>query len=240
MESANHVGVRSWSQDEPAATPAGIDTPGSGPEIAPLVCIVDDEEPVRRSLARLLRSADLPTRTFSSAAEFLDTPPHPGPCCLILDVKMPGGGGFEVHEALRATTLQVVFLTGHGDVAMCRRALKAGAADFLTKPVDDEILLEAVSSSLKRSRLAVAAKAEQLAACARLARLTPRESAVMDRVIAGMLNKQIAADLGIAEKTIKVHRGRMMRKTGTISVPDLVRLDLASRSAAGVVRSVLA
>lgn len=196
---------------------------------APLVCIVDDEESVRRSLAHLFRSADLAARSFGSAAEFLAARPHPGPCCLVLAMKMPGSSGFEILEALGATPLKVVFLTGHGDVAMCRRALKAGAADFLTKPVDDDVLLEAVSSALDRSRQAVTAQAQVAAARVRLVRLTSRESEVMDRVVAGMLNKQVAADLGIAEKTIKVHRGRMMHKTGTVSVPDLVRLVLAAR-----------
>lgn len=193
-----------------------------------LVCVIDDEDAVRQSLCRLLRSARFPVRAFASAADYLAQERHPGPCCLILDVRMPGLDGFGLQETLTGRAAQIVFLTGHGDVPMCARAMKAGAVDFLTKPVDDEILLEAVSRALARSSGILGDIVARATARAKLARLTPRETAVMHRVIAGMLNKQIAAELGSAEKTIKVHRGRMMRKTGVASVPDLFRLALAA------------
>ena len=192
------------------------------------VAVVDDDESVRQSLGRLVRSAGFAARTFASARDFLVANPHPGPCCLILDVNMPDIDGFGLQQELAGRTEQIVFLTGHGDVPMCARAMKSGAVDFLGKPVDDDVLIDAVSRALERSAALVSAFSDMQAARARLAKLTPRERAVFTRVIAGMLNKQIAADLGIAEKTIKIHRGRMMRKTGALSVPDLVRLAIAA------------
>jgi FixJ family two-component response regulator len=193
-----------------------------------LVCVVDDETGVRQSLWRLFRSAGQPVVTFSSADEFLAQEPHPGPCCLVLDVRMSGMDGFELQQRIHERSEQIVFLSGHGDVPMCARAFKSGAVDFLSKPVDDEILLAAVARALDRSHAILEARALRVAALARLSRMTPREAAVMERVVAGMLNKQIAADLGIAEKTIKVHRGRMMRKAGVVCVPDLVKLAIAA------------
>jgi FixJ family two-component response regulator len=196
--------------------------------VGALVCVVDDEETVRRSLSRLLRSAGHTARTFASARDFLDSEPHPGPCCLILDVNMPELDGFDLQVELAGRTEQIVFLTGYGDVPMCARAMKSGAVDFLSKPVGDVVLLDAVSRALDRSAAMGSAVAGRKVAQSRLSRLTPRERAVFDRVVTGLMNKQIAADLGIAEKTIKVHRGRMMRKTGVLSVPDLVRLAIAA------------
>lgn len=143
---------------------------------------------MRQSLCRLLRSARFPARAFASAADYLEQPPHSGPCCLVLDVNMPGTDGFALQETLRGRTEAVLFLTGHGDVPMCARGVKAGAVDFLTKPVDDEVLLDAVLRALDCSRATVAALDRQAAARARLARLTPRETAVMQRVVRGMLN----------------------------------------------------
>lgn len=189
-----------------------------------LVCVVDDDGAIRRCFERLFRSVRLPVETFASAGEYLARKTHPGPVCLVLDVNMPGLDGFDLQNALAGHAEQIVFLTGHGDVPMCARAMKAGAVDFLTKPVDDEILLFAVSQALDRARGICAKNAERSAARALLKSLTPRESEVMHCVIAGMLNKQTAAELGIAEKTVKIHRGRMMKKTGSISVPDLMRL----------------
>jgi len=209
-----------------SAHPSQVQRPPVRPEGEPLVCVVDDEETVRQSLGRLLRSAGLPVRSFASAADFLSAGAHPGPCCVVLDMNMSGMGGLDLQRELAGRTERVVFLTGYGDVPMCARAMKAGAVDFLTKPVDEEILLESVSRALELSAGAIAAMSDRSAACGKLKCLTPRERAVMERVVAGMLNKQIAADLGIAEKTIKVHRGRMMRKAGVVSVPELVRLVL--------------
>jgi two-component system response regulator FixJ len=189
-----------------------------------LVCVVDDDESVRCCFERLFRSARLPVETFATAGDYLERKTHPGPVCLVLDVRMPGLDGFDLQKALAGHCEQIIFLTGHGDVPMCAKAMKAGAVDFLTKPVDEEILLSAVSRALGRAREFRAAHANRNAARTIMASLTPREFQVMDCVIAGMLNKQIAAQLGIAEKTVKIHRGRMMRKTRCISVPDLVRL----------------
>jgi two-component system, LuxR family, response regulator FixJ len=189
-----------------------------------LVCVVDDDESVRCCFERLFRSVRLPVETFATAGDYLDRRTHPGPVCLVLDVRMPGLDGFGLQKALAGHSEQIIFLTGHGDVPMCAKAMKAGAVDFLTKPVDEEILLSAVSRALVRAREFRATQASHNAARTTLNSLTRRESEVMDCVIAGMLNKQIAARLGIAEKTVKIHRGRMMRKSGCISVPDLVRL----------------
>lgn len=193
-----------------------------------LVCIVDDDESIRHSLARLFRSARLPAETFASGKALLDRAAHDGPSCLVLDVQMPGLDGLELQQALADRAAQIVFLTGHGDVPMCAEAMKAGAVDFLTKPVDDDELLAAVARGLARSGEVRKAKAERAAARARLDTLTPREFEVMQRVIAGLLNKQIADDLGTAEKTIKIHRGRVMEKMGVTSVAELVRVAQAA------------
>lgn len=193
-----------------------------------LICIVDDDESIRRSLSRLFRSAHLPCEAFSSAAAFLDRTLHDGPCCVVLDVCMPGLDGLELQHTLLHHEAQIVFLTGHGDVPMCADAMKAGAVDFLIKPVDDERLLDAVGRALARSAEIHRARAQRGAARALLDTLTPREFEVMQRVIAGLLNKQIADELGAAEKTIKIHRGRVMAKMGVTSVADLVRLAQAA------------
>src|SRR4029434_3043177 len=155
---------------------------------------------------------------------FLDHEKHDGPSCLVLDVQMPDLDGLELQEAIVHRETQIVFLTGHGDVPTCARAMKAGAVDFLTKPVDDEEVLGAVSRALDRSAEVRKAGATRAAARARLNALTPREFEVMQRVIAGFLNKQIADELGTAEKTIKIHRGRVMEKMRVISVAELVRV----------------
>lgn len=189
-----------------------------------LVCVVDDDESLRRSLARLFRSARLAVETFGSGNAFLDRAPHGGPCCLVLDLLMPGLDGLELQQAIADREAQIVFLSGHGDIPACAGAMKAGAIDFLTKPVDDEDLLAAVVRGLARSAQAREAGAGRLAARACVGTLTPREFEVMQRVIAGRLNKQIADELGAAEKTIKVHRARVMEKMRVTSVADLVRV----------------
>ena len=194
----------------------------------PLVCVVDDENSVRQSLERLLRSVGYATQSFASARDYLAAEPHAGPCCLILDMHMPDVDGFGLQHELEGRTEQIVFLTGYGDVPMCARAMKSGAIDFLSKPVDAEVMLEAVARALERSSKLVNAGDSRARARKKLASLTARERAVFERVVTGMLNKQIAADLGIAEKTVKVHRGRMMRKAGVVSVPDLVRLAIVA------------
>lgn len=189
-----------------------------------VVFIVDDDESIRRSLLRLFRSAHIQAESFSSARAYLDRPSHDGPSCLVLDVQMPGIDGLELQQALAVRKPQIVFITGHGDVPMCAEAMKAGAVDFLVKPVDDEDLLQAVNRAFARSLEQRRTGADHAAARSRLEALTPREFEVMQRVIAGLLNKQIADDLGAAEKTIKIHRGRVMEKMGVTSVPDLVRV----------------
>jgi two-component system response regulator FixJ len=193
-----------------------------------LVCVVDDDASFRRSLARLLKSADLSAQTFASATDYLAHPEFAGPCCLVLDVCMPGLDGLALQKTLAHRSAQIVFLTGHGDIPMCARAMQAGAVDFLTKPVDAAHLLAAVRLGLARSAAARAALAERERARARLGTLTPREFEVMQRVLTGALNKQIAGELGAAEKTIKIHRGRVMQKLGVGSVAGLVRLAQAA------------
>jgi two-component system response regulator FixJ len=189
-----------------------------------LVFIVDDEESIRRSLLRLFRAVHVTAEAFDSSRAYLDRPVHDGPFCLVLDVRMPDIDGLELQQALAARKAQIVFITGHGDVPTCAEAMKAGAVDFLTKPVDEEDLLKAVARALARSVELLRIGVEHGAARKRLEALTPREFEVMQRVIAGMLNKQIADELGAAEKTIKIHRGRVMEKMGVISVADLVRV----------------
>ncbi|HEY3901714.1 MAG TPA: response regulator [Chthoniobacter sp.] len=189
-----------------------------------LVCVIDDDDSVRRSLTRLFRSVRVAVDAFDSAEDYLRRVAHDGPVCLVLDVQMPGLGGLELQQALADRAAQIVFLTGRGDVPMCVSAMKAGAVDFLTKPVDDEKLLAAVERALNRSQETRKVSAERSAARARLDTLTPREFEVMKGVVAGLLNKQIAAELGAAEKTVKIHRGRVMEKMCVHSVADLVRV----------------
>ncbi len=189
-----------------------------------LVCVVDDDEAIRGSLSRLFRSVGLAAETFASARAYLNRASHDGPSCLVLDVKMPEVGGLELQQILAYRKVPIVFLTGNGDVPTCAEAMKAGAVDFLTKPVDETVLTEAVVRALERSVQERARAAERAATLARFDTLTPREFEVMQRVIAGLLNKQIAAELGTAEKTVKIHRGRVMEKMGIASVADLVRL----------------
>jgi len=188
-----------------------------------LVYIVDDDESVRRSLARLFRSAQVPVETFDSARAFLNRAPHEGPSCLVLVLQMPEIDGTALQHTLATSAVQIVFLTGHGDVSTCAGAMKAGAVDFLTKPADESELLAAVSRALARSMEIRTAAAERAAVLALLDTLTPREFEVLLGVIAGRLNKQIAEALGAAEKTIKIHRGRVMEKMRVASVAELVR-----------------
>jgi FixJ family two-component response regulator len=191
-----------------------------------VVYVVEDDEGVRRALARLLRSVGLSVETFASAKAFLEYPRPDRPACLVLDVRLPGPSGLELQTALgRAqSTLPIIFITGHGTVPMSVRAMKAGAVDFLQKPFDDHELLETVQRALGRSRHARTEHSERATLQNRFHALTPREQEVLSLVVTGMLNKQIAARLGAAEKTIKVHRGRVMKKMAAESVADLVRM----------------
>ena len=187
--------------------------------------MVDDDQSVRRGLRRLFKSAGYAAEMFASAEDYLAREPFPGPICLVLDVRMPGLNGLALQEALeeRGGCEQIVFITGHSDVAACRQAMKNGAIDFLLKPFDDDELVEAVQRALVRSGESLRARAERRQARSLVDKLTPREFEVLRFVIIGLLNKQIAAELDTAEKTIKVHRGRVMQKLAITSVPDLVR-----------------
>ena len=192
-----------------------------------ILYIVDDDPEVRRALARLLRSAGYTTRSFGSASEFLVSgEARFSAGCIILDLAMPGLNGLELQEYLSASECHrpIIFLTGNGDISKSVRAMKAGAVNFLTKPVDDRELLDAVEEALRVDAAERALWISRHSASERLGTLTPRERQVFEQVVAGRLNKQIAAELGIVEKTIKVHRARMMRKMNAASLVELVHL----------------
>jgi len=193
---------------------------------SPLVFVVDDDPSVRRSVTRLLESSGYAVEAFASAREFLARAPHPGPCCLVLDVRMPGLTGLELQERLVAggRHMSIVFVTGHVDVPQSVKAMKVGAVDLLTKPVDAEDLLAAVQRCVAKSTRDVSTAARVTDVQRRVKTLTAREMEVFALVVTGMLNKQIASALGISEKTIKVHRARVMDKMRARSVAELVRL----------------
>jgi FixJ family two-component response regulator len=203
---------------------------------APLVFLVDDDASVRKSLARLVKTAGYEAELFASVRDFLARAPYDGPCCLVLDVRMPGLTGLDLQEALRVAgqRLSIVFITGHRDIPVSVKAMKAGAVDFLTKPVDAETLLEAIRQAVARTLTDRRRQARVKEIRSRIATLTPREAAVFALVVTGMLNKQIGPQLGIAEKTVKVHRARVMEKMQAGSLAELVRLaDEGSVIAAG-------
>lgn len=191
-----------------------------------MVFVIDDDSSVRKSLKRLLGSADYDTEVFASASDFLTRDPHPGSSCVIVDVKMPGLNGIEFQETLiqRRREEQLVFLTGHGNIPMCARAMKAGAVDFLPKPFKPHELLKCVERALDRSSEQRRQAGARNEARRLLDLLTPREFEVMQLVIAGLSNKQVGGELGMAEKTVKVHRGRVTQKLGVTSVPALIGL----------------
>jgi FixJ family two-component response regulator len=195
-------------------------------EPEPTVLVVDDDDSFRRGLDRLLRSVGLGVETFASAQEFMRRPPPEGPACLVLDMRMPGMSGLELQQALVGAgfRLPVIFLTGHATVPMSVRALKTGAIDFLQKPVEDQLLLDAIHQALEWHRQARAQEVGymRLRRCANT--LTAREREVFGLVVTGLTNKEIAADMGTSEKTVKIHRGRVMRKMHAPSLPHLVRM----------------
>jgi FixJ family two-component response regulator len=191
-----------------------------------LIFVIDDDPSIRKGLARLLRLANYETEVFESAFDFLARPRHPGPCCVIVDVRMPGLNGLKFQETLvqRRREEQLIFITGHGDIPMCARAMKAGAVDFLSKPFKPRELLKCVERALARSiEQRERAQRKNDARCL-LDGLTPREFEVMELLTTGLLNKQVGAELGIAEKTVKVHRGRVTQKLQVTSVAELVQL----------------
>jgi len=193
---------------------------------APTVFIVDDDPSVLKALARLLRSAGLNATTFASPQEFLDNHDQNVPGCLVLDVAMPHINGLELQRALAAqgSELPVIFLTGHGDIPMSVRAIKQGAVDFFTKPVNDNDLIAAIHDAIEKDRIARQAQAKLSELQQRLAMLTPREREVLSHVVSGKLNRQIAAELGTVEKTIKVHRANLKKKLNVQSLAELVKL----------------
>ena len=195
------------------------------------VSVVDDDALVLRSLDRLLRSAGFTVRTYPSPQAFLAQGEHAAPGCVVLDLSLPGLSGLELQQALAASPdpRPVVFISGRGDVPSSVAAMKAGAVDFLVKPFDEQSLLAAVRAAIAKDRSARAAREELAHIASRLAALTPREQEVLAGVVEGKLNKQIAAELGTAEKTVKVHRARMMRKMGVDSLASLVRAWTAIR-----------
>jgi FixJ family two-component response regulator len=191
------------------------------------VSIVDDDASIRRALTRLIKSAGYEVQAFASAREFLDSEwRSQGPACLVLDVRMPGLSGLDLQGELQAVnaTLPIVFITGHGDIPMSVRAMKGGAVDFLPKPVKDKDLLRAIEQALARAARERTERAGLEEIQSRVQTLTPREREVLEHMVSGQLNKQIAFDLGTVEKTIKVHRARVMQKMGVDSVAKLVRL----------------
>jgi FixJ family two-component response regulator len=191
-----------------------------------LVFVVDDDRSMRVAVERLLRSSGLEVESFASARAFLEREPADVACCLVLDVRMPELTGLDLQQALRQSNadIPIVFITGHGDVPTSVRAMKSGAEDFLQKPFKDQELLDAVHRALEGDRQARAGRAELAELGERFDSLTPREREVLELVVKGLLNKQIAFELGAAEKTIKIHRGRVMRKMRADSLADLVRM----------------
>ena len=195
-------------------------------ETAPIVYVVDDEPAVSISLKRLLRSVGLEARTYASAQEFLRSERPDAPGCLILDVRLPGLSGLDLQQELTAEKidLPVIFITGHGDIPMSVRAMKAGAVEFLTKPFREQDLLEAIQRGIEQNRVTRMHNSEMRILQRRYASLTPREREVFPRVTSGLLNKQIAAQLGASEKTIKVHRGQVMQKMKAESLAHLIQM----------------
>ncbi|HSE03882.1 MAG TPA: response regulator transcription factor [Methylomirabilota bacterium] len=203
------------------------------PSPEPAVYVVDDDASVRRALGRLLRSVGLHVETYESALAFVEQAPADRPACLVLDVRMPALSGLDLQHLLarHGREIPIVFITGHGDVPTSVRAMREGAEDFLLKPVHDRELIEAVRRALERDRQARRERADRDALARRYQTLTPREREVLDLVVRGLLNKQVGAELGASEKTIKVHRARVMEKMAAASLPDLVRM--AERLGAG-------
>lgn len=190
------------------------------------VFVVDDDQLIRIALRRLIESVGLNVETYDSPEAFLDGYDRSRPGCLVLDVRLPGQSGLDLQKRLldRKDLVPIVFITGHGDVPMSVRAIKAGAVDFLQKPFDDQTLLDAIHEALKRDQQRRAESAQRQSINSRISRLSPRERQVLDGIVAGKLNKQIAGELQIAEQTVKVHRARVMEKMQAESIAELAVL----------------
>jgi FixJ family two-component response regulator len=195
-------------------------------EELPVVFVVEDDEPLRESLSSLFRSVGLEVVAFESAAGLLKTKLPDTPSCLVLDVRLPGVGGldFQAELAKADVHIPIIFMTGHGDIPMSVRAMKAGAIEFLTKPFRDQDMLDAVQIGLERDRVRREATGRAAKLTARFNSLTPREQEIMGHVTAGLMNKQIAGEIGVSEVTVKLHRGNVMRKMGAKSLAELVRM----------------
>jgi FixJ family two-component response regulator len=192
----------------------------------PLIFVIDDDELMRKSVKRLLAGTDYDVETFASAADFLSRPPYTGPACVIVDVRMPELNGLDFQKTLiqRRRDEQLIFISGHSNIPICAQAMKAGAVDFLPKPFKPDDLVRCVDRALQRSAQQRRGAVEKAEARALLDLLTPREFEVLQLVVQGLLNKQIGAELGMAEQTVKVHRGRVTRKLGAVSAVELARV----------------
>jgi FixJ family two-component response regulator len=224
MATASQQSAASRPYTVPSAAVPGVED-NSVADIKGIVFVVDDDISVRESLELLIENAGWEVHVFESAQRLLDYPPATGPSCLVLDVTLPGLNGLELQERLAdRTDMPIIFITGHGDVPMSVRAMKAGALEFLTKPFKDEVLLEAIRGAIERSRGALWQESAIRALRECYASLTPREREVMALVVSGLLNKQVGGELGISEITVKAHRGQAMRKMKADSLADLVTM----------------
>jgi FixJ family two-component response regulator len=195
------------------------------PDVRPIVYVIDDDVSVRESLELLIQTAGWQPETYASAQAFLSRPQPTVPCCLVLDVTLPGLSGLELQKQLAGRTyMPIIFITCHGNIPMTVQAMKAGAVEFLTKPFKDDALLNAIRGAIERSRAALRVDTEMRVLKHCYESLTPRERQVMALVVSGLLNKQVGGELGISEITVKAHRGQVMRKMKADSLPDLVTM----------------
>ncbi len=195
-------------------------------ETHPTVFVVEDDASVRDAIGNLLESVGIRSQMFGSTAEFVQGKRHEAPGCLVLDIRLPGKNGLDFQEELQkaGVDIPIIFITAHGDIPMTKRAMKAGAIEFLTKPFEKKDLLDAIEHGLERDRVRRQEKAELSSLESRMNQLTLREREVMDLVVSGLINKQIATQLGLSEVTVKIHRGRVMQKMQVASLADLVRI----------------